>query len=253
MLDFPIPALGTLLAPLVEAIAPDSCAVCEGPVHRQGQGWCGRCAGDLPWLDPRRCAACGALWTTPGPCRACLGAGRPWTGMVAALSYEDPVRERIQRWKYPGDAALSRPLGHLLLRALGDCRDLGEGCVVPVPQAETSWRGRGFSPSVDLARAVARGRGVALVHAIDRNRGGTPQVGLTADQRQRNVARLFRLAPRRARALAGRQVLLVDDVVTTTSTAAACTEILLKADVESVLVVSLARAWGGGAACTKPI
>lgn len=245
----PLEPMAGRLAPLIELLAPDRCAACDGPVHPPGAGWCDGCSRTLPWHDAGRCAACGSALDGRGACPGCRAAGRPWSSVGAALAYEEPFQSLIQRWKYPGDPALSRAMGHLLHRAAGG---LAPGThVVPVPQAESSWRGRGFSPSLDLARQLARRNGLPLVHAIDRAAGGATQVGLTAGQRRRNVARLFRPAPRQARSLAGHRVLLVDDVVTTTATAVACAEILLQADARSVRVLTLARAWGRGVPCTR--
>jgi ComF family protein len=237
------------LTPLLEILAPDRCAGCDGPVDIPGTGWCGDCLGSLPWLDDDRCAGCGSIREPLGGCRSCAAAGRPWTDLVSAVAYEEPIQALIQRWKYPGDPALSRAMEHLL-RGISAHRIEGTR-VVPVPQAEASWRGRGFSPSVDLARQVARQHRAPVVHAIGRSAQGTTQVGLTARQRRRNVARLFRPVPRRARSLAGHPVLLVDDVVTTTATATACTQILLQAGAASVRVVALARARGRGEPCTR--
>ncbi len=243
------PPMLRALTPLLEILAPDRCAGCDGPVDVPGTGWCGDCLGSLPWLDDHRCAACGSIREPQVGCRTCRAAGRPWTELVSAMEYCEPIQTLIQRWKYPGDPALSRAMEHLLHRV--SVQRLEGMRVVPVPQAEASWRGRGFSPSVDLARRMARQHRAPLVHAIGRSTRGPAQVGLTARQRRRNVARLFRPVPRRARSLAGRPVLLVDDVVTTTATAAACAQILLEAGAASVRVVALARAWGRGEPCTR--
>lgn len=170
--------------------------------------------------------------------------------MVSALGYEGLVPDLVARWKYPGDATISRPMGRLLVEALEARGDIAGGVVVPVPQAGASWSRRGFSPAVDLARAVGRRLDAPVVHALERVRGAPAQVGLTAGERRRNVARLFRVAAGRRKQLHGCRVLLVDDVATTTSTAAACAAVLRDAGAASMVVATLARA--RGEPCTRP-
>ena len=155
--------------------------------------------------------------------------------MLSAVHYEGAVPELVARWKYLPDPTLSRPLARLLEQALHAWGGRG-GLVVPVPQGEASWHRRGFSPSVDVARAMGR-----PLRAAVKRRGRAPaQVGLTARQRRRNVRRLFEIAPQAG--VTGEHVLLVDDVVTTTATATAVARLLREAGARSVTVASVARA-----------
>ena len=239
-----------MFTPILELLAPDRCVLCDGPVERPGMGWCDGCLGQLPRLEADRCAACGAVWPSGAACGVCRREGRPWSGVMSVLDYEGVVPDLMARWKYPGDATISRPMARLFTAALEARGDLGGAVVVPVPQAGRSWARRGFSPAVDLARAVGRRIDAPVVHALARVRGAPAQGGLTAAERRRNVARLFRAAPGRRRELRGGPVLLVDDVATTTSTASACAAVLREAGAASVAVATLVRA--RGEPCTRP-
>ena len=234
--------LARSLSPAVELLVPDRCAACDGPVEQAGLGWCEGCLEGLPWLKRDRCSACSAPLARDDLCGMCRAEGRPWSALRSAVGYESPVRELIQRWKFSGDVTLSRALGHVMIRRLVEMERPDGMQVVPVPQAEASWRRRGFSPAIDLARHAQCALESPLIHALERSRGAPAQVGLTAGQRRRNVSRLFHLARRAERKLAGHPVLLVDDVVTTTATAEACATTLRRANVPSIVVVSLARA-----------
>ncbi len=159
---------------------------------------------------------------------------------MAAVDYSGELRDLLTRWKFTPTTSFSRPLSAVLLRSIPRGPG-GWDLVVPVPQRESAWRTRGFHPAGDLARAVARQAQLPICQPLVCRRDVQPQVGLTAVQRRRNVERLFRTGPA-SRRLPGKRLLLVDDVVTTTATAAACAGILRDADASSVTVAALARA-----------
>jgi len=236
--------LSDLSHDLLELLAPDRCAVCDAVLHRPAlPGFCDACLDRIPLLDPAACGACGAPLSPGASCPACAAKRRPWDGMLVATEHAGVIRDLLRRWKYHPDAVLSRPLSGLLISSLGDAMPLAEEpLVVPVPQHDTGWRHRGFHPAGDLAGAVARHTGARRATPLRRGRRGRPQVGLTAAQRRRNVDRLFRVPPRAGARLAGRPVLLVDDVVTTTATATACAAALRGAGCSRIVVIALARA-----------
>ena len=101
---------------------------------------------------------------------------------------------------------------------------------------------RRFNQSAELARALSRLTGVLMrVQVLERHRATAQQVGLTRAVRRSNLRGAFRVREAEKAGLAGRQVLLVDDVLTTGATVEACTRTLLRAGAEAVDVVTLAR------------
>jgi len=131
-----------------------------------------------------------------------------------------------------------RPLEELLTAALP--AEEAVDAVVPVP---LHWRRRwqrGFNQSELLARGMARERGIPLIRALRRVRHTDTQAGLSRTARRGNVAAAFRA--RHERAIAGKRVLLIDDVMTTGSTAAACAHILRRAGAARVVLLTVARA-----------
>ena len=168
---------------------------------------------------------------------------RCWSEVhVSDGRYEGVLRELIHAFKYEGRRSLAQPLGALLrersVHALGDA-----ACVVPVPLFAWKRLRRGFNQAADLAARLD----LPVVHALWRVRLTTSQTGLSAAQRRRNVRGAFRLSPflsprTHDRFIDGRTVALVDDVMTTGATLDACADVLVKAGVREVRVLTLARA-----------
>ena len=179
-----------------------------------------------------QCAACARALDAPldGPvCAPCWGRVpsrsvpfRHRSGLVdvgcAAGDYEGTLHEIIHAFKYDGRRTLARPLG-AMLRAAGTEVLRDADCAVPVPLH--AWRRgrRGFNQAADLAGGLER----PVMHALWRSRATSPQTGLTAGRRRRNVHRAFTLSPllsrtQRTTLLEDRAVVLVDDVRTTGAT-----------------------------------
>jgi len=152
-------------------------------------------------------------------------------------SFEGPLRELIHLFKYAGMKALAKPLGAQLAAALP--RDQRFDVVVPMPlHWKRRWQ-RGFNQSELLARFTARRCGVPMINAVRRVRATRNQAGLSNAKRRGNVSGAFGVA--KPDAIAGRRVLLIDDVMTTGATASACARVLKRAGATSVAVLTLAR------------
>jgi ComF family protein len=131
---------------------------------------------------------------------------------------------------------LAEPLGGFLMSALP--RDERFDAITPVPlHWRRRWR-RGFNQSDLLARVVSRRTGIPVVHALRRARATATQARLSNSARRRNVAAAFR---RKGPILDGRRILLIDDVMTTGSTAAACASVLKRAGASRVALLTVAR------------
>jgi competence protein ComFC len=173
-----------------------------------------------------------------GRCGLCRAGLRGFDAAYCFGSYEGTLRELIHLYKYGRIQTLSQPLADFLASALP--LDERFDAVTPVP---LHWRKRwqrGFNQSELLARAIARRRGIPMVGALRRARFTPTQAGLSNTERRRNVAAAFE-ARRAVRRLAGRRVLLIDDVMTTGSTAAACARALRQAGAAKVVLATVAR------------
>lgn len=218
-------------------------------------------------LVDRACVSCGGvLETLRGPacadCRARLAreaeAGVPdrpdepvlLTGRLhVACAHAGVARELVHALKY----GRRREVARALAACLPICERLGAvlagvDVVVPVPVDPARRRQRGFNQAAVLAEELVRRLGSdrpRLVLALRRRRGELPQQALPASLRRRAVAGLMRCAPHRRRAVRGRSVAVVDDVVTTGATAREAERALLRAGAARVELVAVTRSSGG--------
>jgi len=213
------------------AVNPYFCPDCWGAMPRLSQPWCPRCG--LPFASPV------ALLHSPTHlCAACREREPPFDRARSAVAYDGVAASAIHLMKYQRRRLLARPLGALLLPLLDELGP-ADG-VVPVPLHVGRLREREFNQALALARVVCRATGWPLRwELLERIRPTRAQVGLEAVERRRNVRRAFRV--RRAEAVQGARLLLVDDVMTTGSTVHECARVLKRAGAGAVQVVTVAR------------
>ena len=162
---------------------------------------------------------------------------------MAPWAYEFPVTQLVQALKYEGALANARVFGTRMvaqaLREQGDpWRDAA--LVVPMPLHPSRLVERGFNQSHEIARVVSRSLDLRLAgKGLRRVRGTAPQVGLSREQRAGNLSGAFVADPT---LVAGQHVVLIDDVVTTGSTAIEAASTLRAAGAESIAVWAVARA-----------
>jgi ComF family protein len=180
-------------------------------------------------------------------CARCRLQALPYSRCVAPWAYEFPVTQLVQALKYEGALANARILGTRIAAAgrpaLAQLEHSGaQPLLVPLPLHPSRLVERGFNQSRELARIVARRLQLRLDEgALRRVRATAPQVGLARLERASNLSGAF-VAD--TRLVAGRPIILVDDVVTTGSTAAEAARTLLAAGAHSVQVWAAARALG---------
>lgn len=154
----------------------------------------------------------------------------PFTGVT---------RRAIHQLKYAGERRLARPVGEVVAarwRRAGGCGEL----IVPVPASPDRIRERGYDHAALIAAVAGASLGLPVIQGLERARDTTAQHALGRTGRRENVGGAFRV--RAPVAIRRRWVVLVDDVVTTGATLAACARPLLHAGAQSVIGVAIARA-----------
>lgn len=163
--------------------------------------------------------------------------------MVVLGGYADTLRDAVLRMKRPGAEDVAQALAALLVdRHRAALERARVDAIVPVPMHWWRRAGRGVSAADEIARAVARALDVGVVSALVRSRPTRMQNELPAEDRGGNVAGAFRVR----KPVAGRRMLVVDDVVTTGSTLNACCLALRASGADGVYAAALAKAdrWG---------
>jgi ComF family protein len=219
-------------AGFLDVVFPRRCAGCadgEWP-------FCGGCVSMLSPLLPPWCARCGLPWREP---RATCPGCPPWEldGARAAFLYEGPARRAIHRLKFSG----WRGVGEALGAAMAAVGPPPADAVTWVPLGRRRLAERGYDQAKLLASAVARELGLPIARPIRRAVATGPQARRSATQRRTAMRGAFRP---NGRACPPR-VLLIDDVLTTGATAAACAEALREAGARSVFLLVAARAAPG--------
>jgi len=229
---------------VLDALLPPQCLSCGEAVDRPGV-LCASCWQGIAFLGPPQCAACGYPFEyDAGPeslCGQCT-LDRPAYGRARAVfRYDEASRRLILGFKH-GDRTYGAPAFARWLARAGGAALAEADLIVPVPLHWTRLAQRRYNQAALLALALARVSGVAAVPDLLVRRRRTPsQGGLGAEARRRNVKGAFAVRPRRAKAVADRRVVLVDDVLTTGATAEACAETLGRAGAARVDVLTLAR------------
>lgn len=199
----------------------------------------------LTFLNGIGCRACAApVDVDLGPetlCGACAARAPKWHQARAALAYDDVSRQAVLELKHAGRRDGLSAMTNWMAMAGRDILPETDW-LVPVPLHYQRLASRGFNQAAWLTQGIARTTGtLAMVDALSRKRNTPSQGGLTARQRRRNVAGAFEVRSSRQSRIKGSTVTLIDDVLTTGSTLAACTKALKKAGASRVNVLVLAR------------
>lgn len=226
-------------------IYPPRCVSCGEMVERDF-ALCPSCWGQTDFVTGLVCDACGTPLPgedtgAPEYCDDCLERPRPWTRGRSALLYRDRARALVLALKHGDRVELARPGAEWLLRAGRPILVPGM-LVAPVPLHRWRLLRRRYNQSALLSRGVAAGAG--FEHCPDlllRTRQTAVQDGMGAEARFANLHGAIAVNPRYRDRIHGRDVLLVDDVMTSGATLAAAAEACLAAGAAEVRVLILAR------------
>ncbi|MFT3967478.1 MAG: ComF family protein [Sphingobium sp.] len=229
---------------LLDFALPPRCPNCLDIVAEQ-HGFCAACWQSIRFLGEPCCAACGLPFDynlgADARCGACHGEAPPFDRARAAMAYGEVARTVALRFKYGRRTGHARLMARYMARHLAGM-DMSDVLLVPVPLHRWRLWSRGFNQAALIARALAvEAGGRAIVDALVRTRRTPPLKRMSARQRRWLVKGAFALSPRRRDAVAGRHVILIDDIWTTGATAAACARMLRRAGAARVDLLCWAR------------
>lgn len=229
---------------LIRVLYPPQCLGC-GAFVEEDFALCPACWSDTPFITGLTCDLCGTPLPgesdAPVACDDCLTVARPWDRGRAALLYKGNARDLILKLKHADRMDLAPAAARWLHRAAAPLFRPGM-IVAPVPLHWLRLLRRRYNQSALLSARLAALAG--LPHCPDlllRTRRTPPQDHRDRDARFRNLTGSIRAHPRRLPLLKEREVLLIDDVMTSGATLAAATEACLAAGANRVSVAVLAR------------
>ena len=233
------------------ALFPSDCRLCGVPLTNISRlQVCQGCLLAIPPISGATCELCGEglsrqfVEFQSQLCVVCQESRPAFVRAAAYGAYDGELRELIHLLKYEQVAPAADVLGRLLgeaIQKLGMSSD--SVLVIPVPLHRSKRRERGFNQSELIARAALRGnafpRAQLVTNVLERTRHTSSQIGLTRSQRAENIRGAFRV--KHLNRVSGQQILLVDDVLTTGTTANECARVLRKAGAAKVWVATVGR------------
>lgn len=232
---------------LIDLALPPLCLNCDAPVSRN-QSLCPDCWKAISFISDPCCQRCGLPFEVPVEagtlCTDCLTDPPEYTAGRSVFLYDDASKQMILKFKHGDQLHPATAMGEWLAKAASDFMPQME-VIIPVPlHFWRLWRRR-YNQAALLAQKISQliGKPVAL-QALQRVKATHSQGHHNRAERHQNMRHAFRVNPARRGQIEGKNVLLVDDVLTTGATLNECCRTLQKAGARAIYVVTLARAKG---------
>ena len=209
---------------LLDLLYPPKCPFCGRVLERGEEGWCASCQEELPWTEPGDARAVDF-------CDTCL----------SPLWYKGSVPDAVHRYKFGGGRGHAMLFGLLMAQCLQDCWEGPVDFITWTPLHPQRRRKRGYDQAELLARRVGGLTALPVESTLEKLRATAVQSEINEDEaRKANVKDAYRALP--GLDLAGKRIILIDDVATTGATLSECAAALRQAGAGSVVGLTFARA-----------
>ena len=212
----------SLLSRLLDLLYPPKCVFCRKLLTSKEKGWCTACEKKIPYYDDKR-------------------TGDYFAFCVAPLEYRDDVREAIHRYKFSGLDCYAEVFAPLVAESL-TYHGVQADVLTWVPVSRARRRERGYDQAETLCRSLSKCMGVPAKGLLTKTVDNKAQATLDALQRKANVLGVY--GALNTDEIAGKRVLLVDDVITTGATLSECSRVLLTAGADEVICAAIACTTG---------
>jgi ComF family protein len=239
-----VTTMRAFLKALLDLLLPSFCLACEKPLGPTPELlFCPDCLEGIHCVTSPLCPCCGRVYLVAAGgdhhCGACLSTPLHFSQARAIFLYEEPVKEVIHRFKYQGKTACLPTFARFAKNLPQMAEMEGADWIIPVPLHPSRLRERGFNQALLLARAFFPKDHRIASDILIRTRPTEPQTNFNGTARRANLKNAFAVVkPLR---LAGKKILLVDDVFTTGTTVNECARVLKKSGAAEVMVLTLAR------------
>ncbi len=231
---------------VLDFVYPQHCAICKKNLKREEKDVCEACWSSLVTLPDPFCPYCRSFYEPEETeCSYCQSVGRSREEhrifMVRSLGrFDDYYKELIHRFKYGKKVPLGKRLGQRLGETInGNSTFLESDFLIPVPLHKSRYRERGFNQSEIIAEEISKVRGIAVSKNVLRRKKNTKdQTNFSPQQREENVRGAFVVT--QPEMIRGKNVILVDDVITTGATLSECARMLKQAGAEKILGMTIA-------------
>ncbi|MEM9332664.1 MAG: ComF family protein [Pseudomonadota bacterium] len=234
----------SLVKGFANVIVPNTCLICDAYVAQPG-GCCATCWSKLSFVKAPMCPVMGIPFQFDMGDKIlsaeAIANPPPFERLRTVFLYDDEIRRLVSLIKYSDRTDLVPWIANWMMVAGGALLD-DANYIVPVPLHVSRLRKRRFNQSAELARCIGKSRNLAYApELLIRRKATRQQVGLTENQRERNVSGAFSVPEASKPVLSGKRILLVDDVYTTGATVKAATRALLRAGASNIDVLVLAK------------
>lgn len=232
---------------LIEFVFPPACPLCDMPVSVHGE-LCADCWAAMNWIDGPKCAKCGYPFVSDLDtdvsvlCPVCASGKCELDWIRCACVYDDASRGAMLPFKHGGRIKYAGFMSRAMMWALRDIDDTDIDLIMPVPLANKRLFKRGYNQATLLARPIARVLGVKMDLDSVRRLHRSDMGHKNARQRAENIRGVFSVI--KPENIAGKKILLVDDVMTTGATFSELRKELVRAGASAVYGVTFCRVAG---------